>query len=206
MIEPRRTMSRIRPRRQAFTLSELLIALAIILLLVSILVPAVGRARDETKLTLCRTHLRNVGIGLAMYADEHESKLPLAETVSNPRPKLLAALGKPYVEDAGNFYCPSETKPELVYSRQNVAAGNIGLFYYACRRAATDRNISGYLRFDVDWPRELRTSLDPATWVMSDSWFRDERTPHWYYRKGVNYLRLDWAVEMVEASPRKSFK
>ena len=205
---PSRQIVPLPPRKHppAFTLIELVVAIAIIALLVTLVVPSIGRARDHAKLTICKTRLRNVGLGLAMYAQDNESRLPMVEKMDNPHAELLAALRGPYVTDPRNFYCPSETRPHLRFSRQNLANGDVGYFYYSCRRASTNQAASGFLRFDVTWPRELAVTMDPDTWTMSDCWFRDERTPHWYYHKGVNYLMLDGRVDMVTASPRSAFK
>jgi prepilin-type N-terminal cleavage/methylation domain-containing protein len=53
--------------RRGFTLIELLVVVAIIALLVSILVPSLGRARELTRKTLCKTNLSALGKGWAMY-------------------------------------------------------------------------------------------------------------------------------------------
>ena len=54
----------------AFTIVELLVVIAIIALLVSILLPAIGKARDQAKLTQSMANLRNMGAGSDSYAAE----------------------------------------------------------------------------------------------------------------------------------------
>lgn len=68
----------IRPRgRRAFTLVELLVVISIIALLISILLPSLRRAREQTKSTVCMSHLRSLGQGIAMYAlDNNDALLP----------------------------------------------------------------------------------------------------------------------------------
>ena len=57
-------------RRKAFTIVELLVVIAIIALLVSILLPAIGKARDQAKLTQSLSNLKNLGVAHASYAAE----------------------------------------------------------------------------------------------------------------------------------------
>ena len=59
-----------------FTLVELLVVIGIIALLVSILMPALGRARDQANRIKCMGHLRSVVTGMVMYASENKGALP----------------------------------------------------------------------------------------------------------------------------------
>jgi len=54
-------------RRQAFSLLELLVVSAIIALLISILLPSLTKARDQSRLTICMSHLRQLGTGIVSY-------------------------------------------------------------------------------------------------------------------------------------------
>jgi len=58
-------------RHPAFTLIELLVATAIIGLLMSVLLPAIGRAREQAKGMVCLSNLRQLSHGWHGYADDH---------------------------------------------------------------------------------------------------------------------------------------
>ena len=193
--------------RRAFTLIELLVVTALIALVISVVVPAVGRARDQANVVACRANLRSLVLACLMYAGENDSFLPTEATLDNPHTGLIRMLSKGGCSELMEiYYCPSERRPELRRGEQNFAAGNIGYFYYSFTERPTSRYLSNFLRKTIQWPRVLRTTMPGDTWAASDSWFSNVPTAHRYYRKGVNYVTLGAAAGMVRESPREQFR
>ena len=71
--------------RSAFTLIELLTVVAIISLLISILMPSLGRARQQAKGVHCLTRLKEFGTAITSYSNDSQDSLPTAQfEVSDP--------------------------------------------------------------------------------------------------------------------------
>jgi len=62
-------------RRRSFTLVELLVVVAIVALLISILLPAMGQARKQGRATACLSNMRGMGMAVLMYCNDNRDFL-----------------------------------------------------------------------------------------------------------------------------------
>lgn len=189
------------------TLVELLVVIAIFGLVLSILVPAIGRAKDQGNLIACRANLHNLAMACRAYAAEHDSFLPTDRNIDNPHTDLVTMLeSNGYIQGMASYYCPSEKREDLRLNEENFNVGKIGYFYYSFTDRPTNRYLSNFLRKNIEWPRVLTDTMPADIWVTSDSWFSNMETSHRFYRKGVNYAVMDGSVNMVKESPRNQFR
>ena len=93
--------------KSGFTLIELLVVIAIIALLLSIVTPALRRARQIAQEMVCRSNLRQMGIGFQVYYVEHDNKALISEGGEDFWFLQIA----PYMGDA-HFQQGTEQDPE----------------------------------------------------------------------------------------------
>lgn len=69
-------------RREGFTLIELLVVIAVLAILLAILSPALRKARESAKETVCRSNLRDVGLALTLYAQDNDYTMADSNTTN----------------------------------------------------------------------------------------------------------------------------
>ncbi len=99
-------MTRPRPsRRSAFTLIELLVVVAIIAILLTILLPSLGRARQSAQRIKCQSNIRQLNMACIQHADSH--RLGVYIEVNDTGSDNLAHIFPEYLKDVRIALCPA---------------------------------------------------------------------------------------------------
>ncbi len=97
-------------KQKGFTLIELLVVIAIIALLMSILMPALNRVKEQARRSSCLSRMKQQGLALELYANENDTKLPLTDTVGGWMQDVSVKTTN-FILSSGMtrdmFYCPS---------------------------------------------------------------------------------------------------
>ena len=93
---------------RGFTLVELLVVVAIIALLVSILLPTLGKAKEQARIVMCMSNLKGLNLAFVFYTDEHNDWLPAGSASGGSNEYTWDSILQPYYEVFGLLHCPSD--------------------------------------------------------------------------------------------------
>ena len=174
-----------RKSSSAFTLIELLVVIAIIAILASMLLPALAKAKQKGQSTVCLNGLKQVGLAMLMFADEHDDMIPRGTAGNSPRWWLEFM---PYVPEGGTekdyrnikiFMCPSYPIPKNTPNKRQVVDYVVNAWDF---RSAKDN--TGYEQLGMSKVTSFQQPSDSAYLLdnESDTWrpivtgFRDPQT------------------------------
>ena len=164
---------------EAFTLVEVLVVISVIGILAALLLPVLGKAKEQGRATACLSNLRQLGVGLQLYVQDNENRLPVMYDA--PFPTNIAstnltveAVLVPYVVSSNLFRCPSDK--ELFERTKSSYSWNV-----LVNGQNADRLQVFTLQFD---PHQIPLMFDKEAFHRA----RGES-------RGVNYLYADGRIQ-----------
>lgn len=151
-MQERRTGTIHQPSRRhharGFTIIDILSSMAVIMVLIALLLPSLSTVRESARRVVCGSNVRQIGLGLAMYADDYDQFLPpsrfAAPSQESIHQSTLVRTVSPayatgqsfwdgvgilyeydYLAAPGVFYCPSH-HGDHPYSRYVSRWTNLG--------------------------------------------------------------------------------
>lgn len=114
-------------KRRGFTLVELLVVIAIIAVLMSILMPALRKVREQARMIQCQANLKQWGLIAAMYNEENDGKF-WDSAPNTPAYWWIRFLEERYKDRKANkiWFCPTATKP--IYDENGNMEPNWSIF------------------------------------------------------------------------------
>ncbi len=156
-MSPRPTVLPSRHLQAGFTLVELLVVMGVIAILVAILLPAMGKAREQARELVCQSNQRQIGTAFLAFAADHQGRLPGNWYDANQPDKQhrawLRNAGEPvtnaprhgtvwkYLNNEDVYRCPTA---EMVGAR--TSAGSNGRFDYSATLVFSGARVSDLTR------------------------------------------------------------
>ena len=120
---------------KGFTLVELLVVISIIAILLAVLMPALGKARNQAKILLCTANSKQIGLIMKLYQNEYDGRVPVMRnkfTPINAKSSLLSIPFRKYSGAVGKL--PAWLPPNTAWStaQQLDYARNYLPSFYIC--------------------------------------------------------------------------
>lgn len=189
----------------AFTLIDLLVSIAIIAILISLLLPSLTNVREATRRVVCSSNSRQIGLGIAMYAEDEKTfpfsayEPKLSDPDGAPQFMHFARASDPGVswDGLGLLYVAEYLNaPQVFYCPSHRGTNPFARFASSWSSTADVKIVTNFQYRGTPW--SLAEIDRPA--LLSDSLASQRDFSH---QIGANILRSDFSVAWVSDPGRR---
>lgn len=195
-----------------------MISMVVIAILIGLLVPTLGGVQETARRVVCQSNVRQIGLGVVMYADDHRGRLPASQFLGNAlngaEPQNMLTLRVAHEDVSPSAFAEGWDGMGLLYRADYLSAPKIffcpshrGQYTYSRMVSIwgdTDLELVGNYHFRGIGP--TRTSaqnaplsqttdlykIDPAQSSLIADGMRE--ASDYNHRSGVNFFRADLTV------------
>jgi len=202
--------------RHGFSLIELLVVIAIISLMTSILLPCLGKAKQQAQRTVCASNLRQINLSMQYYLDDHDRTYPCAQDPVSTSPFYWLWMGRgwrglvgPYIEagiDQRNpsvLFCQVDQAAQQKYESTSYA---YSMSFYHSSEQIDSMNATADT-YKNPTPSVARTDedvLNPSGKIVIGEWLSNhdpigDDKGWWCWQGTRNYLFADGGIQFLPA-------
>lgn len=171
-------------RRNAFTLIELLIVIAIIAILAAILFPVFASAREKARQTTCASNEKQLGLAIIQYTQDYDETYPIAVDVNWNTPTTSWPLEiLPYIKSYNVFFDQDDSSSNQAGWYGTYISYGVNSF---CQQTSQGNVFQGLMPFfEVSWEPATVVNLakvtqPSATIMLADHWAQDDNPLAFY--------------------------
>ncbi len=200
--------------KNGFTLVELLVVIAIIAILLSILMPALGKARTSAMQLKCTHNLKQINLTIQLYTDDYDNSYPCAADPISTGIWLWMgrgwrSLASPYLGNSINeknpsiLFCPEDRVSKEKYESTSYSYSMA--FYHSPEQidsmSSTKETYENPL---PSVPQKTANVKKPSEKIIIGEWLSnhvsiDNDKGWWCWQGKRNYLFVDGQIRILEA-------